>query len=188
LKTTSDQKLKPQKLDRLFKAHGIPPHCWPQKPERLLVPEDVVEFDYILLLNGANSDAPYTAWANDNPDEAEEMKDSTKEGEDWRNNFKTKVLDLSSFSADESSRGKSFMDPVQPGPADKFGVKFQKFEEAFTQIKDAVDQFLLKELRFSVEEMRFLKVERKKMKGVRTPETGTETDPPSRHGEVELVS
>jgi len=168
---TLEQKMNPKKLERLFKAHGIL-ESWPQKPERLLVPEDVVEFEYIILLNDADKEAPYTVWAEDNPDEAEEMKKSTKEGEDWRANFKTKILDLSTFSSDEARRGKSFMDPVQPGQGSRFGVKFKIFEDAFAQIRDAVDQFLLKELRFSVEEMRFLKVERRKAKeGVGVPST-----------------
>lgn len=173
---TAEQKLNPRKLERLFKAHEIPERCWPQKPERLLVPEDVLEFDYILLLNDADSDAPYAFWAEDNPDEAEDMKDSMKEGEDWRANFKTRVLDLSTFCSDENRRGKSFMDPVQPGQGGKFGVKFSKFEEAFRHIKDAVDRFLLRELRFNVEEMRFVKVESRKIKGgVSTPGTPSST-------------
>jgi protein-tyrosine-phosphatase len=166
---TPDQKLHPRKLERLFKANDLL-QCWPQKPERLLVPEDVVEFDHILLLNEASPDAPYSVWAEDNPDEAEDMQKSTKEGEDWRANFKTKVLDLSTFCSDESQRGKSFLDPVQPGQGDKFGVKFKKFEQAFAQVKDAVDQFLLRELRFNVEEMCFLK-RKTGREGLETPST-----------------
>jgi protein-tyrosine-phosphatase len=158
-----DQKLNHHKLERLFKAHDIPKHCWPQKPERLLVPEDVLEFDYILTLelNEDDRNTPYNVWAEDNPDEAGDMRENAKYGRDWKADFKTKILDLSTFCSNEEQRGKPLMDPVQPGSAGKFGVKFSKFEEAFIQIKDAVDQFLLKELGFNVKEMRFLKVEKR---------------------------
>ena len=172
---TPDQKLNPKKLERLFKTHDML-KSWPQKQERRLAPEDVVEFDYILLLNGADSEAPYAVWAEDNPDEAEEIKAAAGEGEDWRANFKTKILDLSVFTlrtegAEEQSR-QSFMDPVQPGQGPKFGVKFQVFEEKFTEIRKAVDGWLAKELRYSVEEMKFMKSE--KRKGLRVGREGAE--------------
>jgi hypothetical protein len=39
-KITSEHRFNPKKLERLFKSHQVF-DCWTQKPERLLLPEDV---------------------------------------------------------------------------------------------------------------------------------------------------
>lgn len=49
------------------------------------------------------------------------------------------------------------MDPVQPGETNLLGVRLAKFEEAFGQVKMAIDQFLLLELRWDVQHRRFVK-------------------------------
>jgi protein-tyrosine-phosphatase len=155
---TPEQNLNPKKLERLFKQRDIY-NYWPQKGERLLLPEDVIDFNYIFSLNGADGEAPYRCWSEENPDEAEEMwAKSAEAGKDWKAYFKAKVMDLSTFRRSED-KGKALMDPVQPG-GNIMGVRHSKFEKAFEQIKDAIDRFLLKELKFSVETKRFVKVNR----------------------------
>ena len=154
-KTSSDQKLNPMKLERLFKRHDIS-HCWPQKPERLLSPEDAVDFNYVLTLQEIDSDIPYACWAADNPDEAKEMKEEAAgEGKDWKSNFKSSVMPLRDF--DKPQRDEPLLDPVPPNKASKFGVRQAEFEKHFDRIKCAVDQFLLRELSFDVETNRFIK-------------------------------
>jgi hypothetical protein len=155
---SSDQKLNPRKLERLFKNHGIL-NCWPQKPERLLVPEDAVDFNYILNLDTVDPDLPYHCWAEENPDEAKEMKDNAAaKGRDWKSNFKSKVDLLGRFDITER-REQSLLNPVQPsGVRGKFGVHINEFEKHFERIKYAVDKFLLEELRFDVEKNSFAKV------------------------------
>ena len=156
-KITSDQKLNPKKLERLFKNHGIL-NCWPQKPERLLLPEDAVDFNYILNLDTVDPDVPYHCWADENPDEAKEMKDiATAKGYDWNSNFKSKIDLLGRFDLAER-REQPLLDPVQPsGVRGKFGVPMVEFEKHFERIKYAIDQFLLKELGFDVEKNQFTK-------------------------------
>lgn len=153
-----DQKLNPRKLERLFKNHGIL-NCWPQKPERLLLPEDAVDFNYILNLDTVDPDVPYHCWAEDNPDEAEDMKDiAAANGHDWKSNFKSKIDLLGRFNVEER-REIPLLDPVQPsGIRGKFGVPMVEFEKHFDKIKYAIDQFLLQELGFDVEKSRFIKV------------------------------
>jgi hypothetical protein len=152
-----EQKLNPRKLKRLFTNHDIL-NSWAQNSERLLLPEDVVDFTYILLLNNANPEEPYVKWAEENPNEAEAIKTMAKEDQDWKKSFSTKVLDLSAFGESEKL-GRPHLDPVQPGGG-VFGVRMAKFEKAFADIKDSVNGFLLKELKFTVEGMRFLKTNR----------------------------
>jgi len=153
-----DQKLNPRKLERLFKNRGIL-NCWPQKPERLLLPEDAVDFNYILNLDTVDPDVPYHCWAEDNPDEAKDMKDiAVANGHDWKSNFKSKIDLLGRFDVEER-REIPLLDPVQPsGIRGKFGVPMVEFEKHFDRIKYAIDQFLLQELGFDVEKNRFIKV------------------------------
>jgi hypothetical protein len=157
-KITSDQKLNPKKLERLFKNHNIF-NCWPQKPERILLPEDAVDFNYILSLDTVDPDVPYHCWAEDNPDEAREMKEiAAAKGSDWRSNFKSKIDVLGRFDMAER-RNQPLLDPVQPsGVRGKFGVPMIEFEKHFQRIKYAIDQFLSRELGFDVERNRFTKV------------------------------
>lgn len=153
-----DQKLNPRKLERLFKNHAML-NCWPQKPERLLIPEDAVDFNYILNLDTVDPDIPYQCWAEDNPDEAKEMKDlAVANGHHWKSNFKSKIEPLGRFDVAER-REMPMLDPVQPsGVRGKFGVPMVEFEKHFDRIKYAIDQFLLQELGFDVEKNRFTKV------------------------------
>ena len=157
-KISSDQKLNPKKLERLFKNHGIL-NCWPQKPERVLLPEDAVDFNYILNLDTVDPEVPYQCWAEDNPDEAREMRDiAMAKGYDWKSNFKSKIDLLSRFDVADR-RSQPLLDPVQPsGVRGKFGVPMIEFENHFQRIRHAIDQFLLRELGFDVERNRFVKV------------------------------
>lgn len=61
----ADQKLNVKKLKRLFRKLDMI-HCWPQELERLLVPEDVIDFSYILIMEDVNPDTPYHCWADEN--------------------------------------------------------------------------------------------------------------------------
>lgn len=156
-KVRSDQKLNPKKLERLFRKLDIT-HCWPQKQERLLVPEDVIDFSYILTLEDVSPDIPYQCWEDENSEEAEEMKTkAAKQGTDWKANFATRVEYLRNFDKPKR-RHLPLMDPVQPysSHSRRFGVRMAAFEEHFERIKYAVDQFLLTELKFDVESNKFL--------------------------------
>jgi hypothetical protein len=156
-KVKPDQKLKPKKLERLFRNHDIV-QCWPQKPERLLVPEDVIDFSYILTLEDISRDIPYQYWEDENSDEAEEMRTkAAKQGTDWKANFATRVEHLRTFD-EPGRRDQPLMDPVQPSSSDstRFGVRMAAFEKHFERIKYAVDQFLLTELNFDVESNKFV--------------------------------
>jgi hypothetical protein len=141
-KITSDQKLNHKKLERLFKNHDIV-KFWPQKPERILQPEDAVDFNYILSLDTVDPDVLYHCWAEDNPGEAREMKEIvTAKGSGWRSNFKLKIEVLGRFDMAER-RKQPLLDPVQPsGVRRKFGVPMIEFGKHFQQIKYAIDQFL----------------------------------------------
>ncbi len=155
-KVKADQKLNPKKLERLFRNLDII-QCWPQKPERLLVPEDVIDFTYILTMENIGPDIPYQCWEDENSEEAEEMRTkAAKQGTDWKANFATRVEHLRSF--DEPNRkNQPLMDPVQPYSSDsrRFGVRMAAFEKHFDRIKYAVDHFLLTELKFDVESNKF---------------------------------
>jgi hypothetical protein len=156
-KVKPDQKLKPKKLERLFRNLDIV-QCWPQKPERLLVPEDVIDFSYILTLEDISRDIPYQCWEDENGDEAEEMRTkAAKQGTDWKANFATRVEHLRTFD-EPGRRNQPLMDPVQPSSSDsaRFGVRMAAFEKHFERIKYAVDQFLLTELNFDVESNKFV--------------------------------
>ena len=157
-KIIPDQKLQPTKLERLFKTHGIL-HCWPQKPERTLLPEDAVDFTYILTMNDIDPEIPYQCWADDNPEEAKELKETAEaEGRDWRAEFTGRVERLRHYG-DPTRRDEPLLDPVAPkgSKMSKFGIRIAEFEKLFERIKRCVDQFLLKELGFDVENNRFTK-------------------------------
>jgi hypothetical protein len=153
----TDQKLNPKKLERLFRNLDII-QCWPQKPERLLVPEDVIDFSYILTMENISQDVPYQCWEDENAEEAEEMRrKAAKQGTDWKANFATRVEHLRHFD-EPKRRDQPLMDPVQPFSSDsrRFGVRMTAFEKHFDRIKYAVDQFLLTELKFDVESNKFM--------------------------------
>ncbi len=157
-KVTPDQKLQPTKLERLFKTNKIL-HCWPQKPERLLLPEDALDFDYILTLNAIDPGIPYQCWADDNPDEAQDLKEKAEaESRDWRAEFEGKV-ELLRHYGDPTRRDEPLLDPIAPkgSKMSKFGIRIAEFEKLFERIRRCVDQFLLKELAFDVETNHFIK-------------------------------
>ncbi|KAL9621268.1 MAG: hypothetical protein Q9160_004289 [Pyrenula sp. 1 TL-2023] len=173
---TPSDRFNPKKLHRLFKAHNLL-NSWPQLPERVLLPEDVVDFDFVLLMNGAEGEALYRCWGEENEEEWREMVENARgdggRGGDWRSNFKTKVLDLGAFrpgsrpprpqiAADQQGKNPKegpLMDPVQPDQQSTataaFGVRQARFEEHFDEVKEAVDGFLSVELGFEVERMAF---------------------------------
>lgn len=151
-----------------------------QGTERVLLPEDAVDFNYVLLMNGAKGEALYRCWAEDNPEEKREMVEKAEsQGKDWKDNFKTRVFDLGDFrqgassdpfceSSGDKGKGKDaevrqvkrpLMDPVQPGEESPFGVRQGKFEAHFREVKEAVDRFLLVELGFRAGGMEFVKRE-----------------------------
>jgi hypothetical protein len=172
----SNRKYNPKKLERLFKDNNISQY-WPRKSERTLVAEDIVEFQYILLLDGADPDAPYEAWAEENPEEADNFKRAAKAGSEdskadekhyqhlaaadeanaWKKFFDAKVLDLSNYSHVQGSEPTTaLLDPIQPNQTSAFGVRYERFEKAFEQIKAAINSFLLREFGFDTEEMVFV--------------------------------
>jgi hypothetical protein len=55
-------------------------------------------------------------------------------------------------AADEKAT--TLIDPVQPGEKNMLGVRHAKFEEAYRQVKTAIDQFVLLELRWDVQQRR----------------------------------
>ncbi|KAL9115515.1 MAG: hypothetical protein Q9227_000836 [Pyrenula ochraceoflavens] len=165
----------PKKLERLFKNHDIL-SCWPKKPQRVLLPEDVMDFNFILLLNGATEQSPFDVWIDENPDEARDMQEQAqREGRDWKRNFKTKIWELGVYLNPSTTSGAAdvtsgctdgvvrvplpLMDPVQPSEESAFGVRLAKFEKHFQDIKKAVNGFLLAELSFDVESMEFVRKE-----------------------------
>lgn len=155
-KIKPDQKLNPRKLERLFKNQDLLPF-WPQKPERLLLPEDVIDFNHILILDSAPAGAPYRSWEEDNPDEAESMKEkATAQGLDWKANFKCTIEKLRKFD-DAHRQGEPLMDPVRPenGEDNIFGVRMAAFEKHMVRIQKAVDRFLLMELGYDVTRKKF---------------------------------
>jgi hypothetical protein len=171
----SNRKYNPKKLERLFKDNNISQY-WPRKGERTLVAEDIEQFQYVLLLDGADQDAPYQAWAEENPEEADNFKRAAKAGTEdskgdekdhqhsaatdnpnaWKKFFKAKVLGLSTYSHVEGSEPTTaLLDPIQPNQTNTFGVRYERFEKAFEQVKAAINNFLLREFGFNTEDMVF---------------------------------
>lgn len=50
------------------------------------------------------------------------------------------------------------IDPVQPGEKNVLGVRHAKFEEAYEQVKMAIDRFVLVELRWNVQQRKPVKI------------------------------
>lgn len=128
-------------------------------------------------MNGAEGEALFRVWGDENPDERREMEMvENASGKPWRANFKTKVRDLGAFRprsarpleaaavVDEQGRLISkvkegpLMDPVQRDQEKAtFGVRQARFEEHFEEVKEAVDGFLDVELGFEVGKMEFVR-------------------------------
>jgi hypothetical protein len=76
-----------------------------------------------------------------------------KDDELWKQNFKSKIIDLSRFCLSPCQKAIRLIDPDQPGEKT---VRQMRFEEAYKQVKKAIDQFLLLELRWSVRQRKFV--------------------------------
>lgn len=117
------------------------------------------DFNYILTIDSADHSLPYVCWADENPEEYSDLKANcpVTHPDLWKSNFKSKIIELYRYVPREPGQAKVLMDPVQPGEKNVLGIKYAKFEEAYTQVKTAVDRFLLVELRYSVEERKFIR-------------------------------
>jgi hypothetical protein len=179
----SQRHINPKKLERLFQNNNLL-HCWPNKSERILVAEDLVEFQFIFLLDGADPEAPWTAWAHENRDEYENFKQrAVKEKEErdsneaashpasptfndddaWKQFFQTRVIRLDDYFNDKKngkSDGRSsppaLADPVQENSEtlNTFGIRYREFEKTFLHVKSAIDEMLRQEFGFDVNDGR----------------------------------
>jgi hypothetical protein len=117
-----------------------------------------VDFNYILTVDNADHEAPYLSWADENPEEYEDLKAKrSNDNEAWKQNFKSNIIELNTYCVAADQKATALMDPVQPGEKNVLGVRHAKFEEAYGQVKMAIDQFVLVELRWNVQQRKPVK-------------------------------